>query len=300
MQNYIIETDDTGKEMMEHGDSLFPVAGYDEYFSKFVLGEVPWHWHDEIELVIVCEGVMVVEYVDHRLTLREGEAIFVNSNVLHRMTDIGEVDCHIINFVLKPVFLGGSYESRIYTKYIQPVCDNTCHPAITFNPEQSKDSVIIENLRDAFEAYTTQGFGYEITVRNHLMEVWKLMCMQHPELLEQIQNDIESSVRVSDIIKYIHSHYDEKLTVKRMAESIGISESECFRLFKKVLKTTPNDCLLNHRLQMAALQLASSDETVLVIGMNNGFNSPSYFSQKFKEKYNLTPKAFRKQHLTTS
>ena len=36
-----------GKELLEHGSSLFPVAFYGDELSDL---EIPWHWHDEIEI----------------------------------------------------------------------------------------------------------------------------------------------------------------------------------------------------------------------------------------------------------
>lgn len=43
-------TNEHGRELIEHGTVLFPVACYDDDLIK---KSVPCHWHDELEVVIV-------------------------------------------------------------------------------------------------------------------------------------------------------------------------------------------------------------------------------------------------------
>lgn len=293
MQNYNIETDESGRELVEHGDTWFPIAAYDEYFSEFVLNEVPWHFHEEIELVIVCAGSTKVEYVDGYTNLHEGEGIFINSNTLHRLTQIGSTNCHIINFVLRPEFLGGRYDSRIYFDYIKPICSNGSLSSIKFSPSIHWEQEIISKIEKAFRTFTSCEFGYEMSVRSDLMEMWRLICIHRMDLFSNIEPITENKKRINKIIKFIHHNYEKKLTIRQLGKVADISESECYRLFQKTLHTTPNNYILSHRLQLAATKLVESDKSILDLTLELGFGSPSYFSKKFKERYNSTPLNFR-------
>jgi len=42
MQIYKLETEKNGRELTAHGNDDFPCAIYDECFSEFFGGEVPW------------------------------------------------------------------------------------------------------------------------------------------------------------------------------------------------------------------------------------------------------------------
>lgn len=296
MQNFAIITDETGRELVDHGDHLFPLAGYDEYFSKFVLKEVSWHWHEEIEFVIVLEGSTKVEYVGGYSDLKEGEGLFINSNILHRLTQIGDIDCHILNFVFKSELLGGRYDSRIYTEYIQPICSNRSLSAITFSPNVSWQNEILEKIKEAFTAYALKTFGFELSITSALLEAWRILILERSDLFTDILPQTESKRRIHRIISYIHKHYSQKLSVHTLSMVAGISESECYRLFQKTLKITPTDYILNHRLQLGALRLVESDTSILQLTYELGFGSPSYFSKKFKEQYHMTPREFRQQY----
>ncbi|MCT4631560.1 MAG: AraC family transcriptional regulator [Firmicutes bacterium] len=297
MQNYNIEIDQNQRELKKHGDSFFPIAAYDEYFSQFPLKEVPWHWHEELELIVVLEGSCRLEYFGASLILDTNDGVFINCNTLHRLTQISDSDCHIINFVLKEDFLGGRLDSRIYNDYIKPICTNTCLYAIKFSSKIPCESEITSKIRIAFDAFIKSDICYELEVKSNLLDAWRTMCKNKPQLLN-IDNysPTENKVRLDKIISFIHKNYGNKITIPQLGKIASISESECYRLFNKTLNLTPNEYLLNHRLSVATIDLAETNKSILEISLDSGFGSSSYFSKKFKEVYALTPNAFRKKY----
>ena len=50
-------TDPHGRELLEHGTAAFPVACYCDSPTN---DEVPWHWHDELEAIVITKGTTVV------------------------------------------------------------------------------------------------------------------------------------------------------------------------------------------------------------------------------------------------
>lgn len=294
MQNFIIETDSTGRELTSHGNEFFPIQGYDEYFSQFILGEVSWHWHDEIELIVVVEGSTLLEYMGNTLKLNTGEAVFINSNILHRLTQIGYVDCHILNFVLNPEFIGGKLNSSIYQKYIEPICSNIDFPLVKFSPNIPWESAAIEKLRSSLYAFFSKETAYELKVRNDLSEFWYLLITNMKNIIQPKTPDSLDTQRMNKILKYIHKNISSKLTTKLLSNAANISESECYRLFKRSMNVTPGDYIMNYRLQLATLKLVESNQSILELTMDLGFKSPSYFTKKFKDKYSVTPTKFRK------
>ena len=65
--------DQTNRELVEHGTSIFPFACYHDDLSK---GEVPWHWHDEWEAVVVSEGVCTIAAGKEKYLIHQGEGFF--------------------------------------------------------------------------------------------------------------------------------------------------------------------------------------------------------------------------------
>ena len=295
MQNYIIITDAYGKELNSHGKPWYPIAGYDEYFSTFTLKEVAWHWHPEIELILVQEGATKVHCLGNIFELHVGECLFINSNILHRLTQIGDIDCHIITFVLNPEFIGGKADSLIHQNYIRPICQNESINTIKLSPVTPMEKSAIASMNEAFRLNTIGGFGHEMLVRAELTKFWHALSIQTQELQNTTLNNYDiADQRLEYIIKYIHTHLSDKLTVNSIASSANISESECYRLFKKKLSISPMNYVLSHRIQRAASYLAETKDSIITIAINLGFGSASYFSKKFREYYGVSPRVFRK------
>tara|TARA_R110001583_G_scaffold16561_17_gene67935 strand:- start:38938 stop:39831 length:894 start_codon:yes stop_codon:yes gene_type:complete len=295
MQIYNIETNANGKELTSHGDDDFPCAFYDEKFSQFITGEVPWHWHDEIELVYVVEGSCQVESLTDSLILEQGDAVFINATCLHKLVDIGEVDCHILNFVLNPVVIGGANYSRAYKKYVFPVIKNTQFLIYKFSAGDAWHQQVIDELIKAFVCCQLAGERDELALQIHLMSFWNIFYQHQLKLLVETPLTSNYQRRVQKLLSFIHAHYYEDLSVLAMSDAANISESECYRLFKKALKTTPNQYLTEYRLQKAANLLIESDKQVTQIAHQVGFNCAAYFSKRFRLAFGQTPKQFRHQ-----
>lgn len=74
------ETDSAGRELTVHGTAAFPIACYHDDLEA---APVPWHWHEELELLIASEGGVLAAAAGEKYTLAEGDGLFINAGVLH-------------------------------------------------------------------------------------------------------------------------------------------------------------------------------------------------------------------------
>ena len=84
--------------------------------------QVDWHWHNEFEIVAVSEGVVDCHVGQESFRLKAGEAVFINSRVLHQFTakDYGIMP----NIVFSPEFIAPE-QTVIYDKFIAPIEKST-------------------------------------------------------------------------------------------------------------------------------------------------------------------------------
>ena len=82
-----IVTGEKGRELVQHGSALFPIACYAEDLSSY---SVAWHWHEEFEYVLCTKGPLHVDVKKTRLTLQTGQGVFINSGVLHAVEQAPE------------------------------------------------------------------------------------------------------------------------------------------------------------------------------------------------------------------
>ena len=101
---------------------------------------------------------------------------------------------------------------------------------------------------------------------------------------------------VYSTVEYIRKHYSEPINAEVLAELCHLSTSYFYRIFTQVTDIPPNEMIIRTRLTAAQSLLASCDLSLTEISERCGFNSQSYFSFCFKERFGLSPKEFRKKH----
>jgi len=98
---------------------------------------------------------------------------------------------------------------------------------------------------------------------------------------------------VTQTIRYIHAHYEEAITLEDLAERLGCSVSYMSRIFKAQVGTSPNDYLIQVRMEQAKRWLTSSDIGLYDIALSVGYSDVYYFSRLFKKQAGVSPVQFR-------
>jgi len=76
---------------------------------------------------------------------------------------------------------------------------------------------------------------------------------------------------------------------------VGFNPNYLSRKFKETAGIGVHEYLVFTRLQHAALELVTTEDSVTEIAFRCGFSDSNYFKDAFKKKYGLTPRAYRKQ-----
>lgn len=100
---------------------------------------------------------------------------------------------------------------------------------------------------------------------------------------------------VDRAIVYMNSHIAEKITLDDLAEHVNLSTGHFSKVFKAVTGEPPIDFLSKLRLQKARSLLMNDEKNITEIALCCGFQSSSYFSSCFLEKYKMTPSFYRQQ-----
>ena len=131
-----IVTNKSQKELKEHGSYQFPILVSRECLSGYETGSFFWHWHPEVELTLVTEGVIEYHVNGSVFILKEGQALFGNANSLHSGNMVEGQDCHYISITFDPRLVYGYENSLIYEKYVMPVVLDGALCGVVFDGSQ--------------------------------------------------------------------------------------------------------------------------------------------------------------------
>lgn len=286
-------TNEQGKEIVSHGIALFPITCcYNDLKDE----SVPWHWHDELEAVIITEGQAIVAAGSEKHLIRQGNGFFINAGILHAVWGAGESNWNYHSIVFHPRLVGGSIESIFWQNYIQPLLSNQALKMLCFDHEVPWHQNAVRAIEDAWQSCAAETPGYEFKARAALSELIFLLsenCSAHQN--EPSEKELRDGSRIKKMLQYIQEHYSEELNTEKIAKSITVSPSECLRCFHSTIGTTPIQYLKQYRIQRAVDLLNSTNRKITDIGAECGFQEMSYFAKTFREILGYTPSEYRRK-----
>ena len=152
------------KELHPHGTPGFPCAAYDGLYSDKPEQSIPWHWHEELEIVYVKRGSLKLRIPSKSFLLTQGDCMAVNSNILHAAEACPK--CRLLSLVFHPRLITGTGDSAFATKYLSPLMAHTAFDGFLF--QKKEHSLRIMSFLQAFEALSFDAPGFEFTVRECL------------------------------------------------------------------------------------------------------------------------------------
>lgn len=288
-------------ETKQHGKPDYPLALYEVDSRNMHLELVHWHWHEELEFVVVTSGTARFFVADACYVLAAGDCLLINQNVLHRVKAYQDFNCSYFSVVFHPsLFLDISNE-ELCQKYLDPV---TSHPHMKYfvlKADDEKSVPVIRLLKKIIHANKFSEFGYEIITKGLLCELWMhalhgvLRRIDSREYTTDPQAVLDEE-RIKGALTYIASHYAEPIALEDIASSVHISKSECCRCFKRRLQITPFEYLIKYRIYSACILMVQHSAKISIseIALKTGFNSSSYFNKMFRKYIGCTPTDFRK------
>ncbi len=278
--------DNTKRETNIQGSKELPVAIYNDYLK---LNPVPYHWHEELELIVVIKGELKLIIELQHYILKEGDGMFINTGRLHSCEAFNNTDCIIKSFVFHASFIYGEQKSILYQGYFHALLQEASQNTLLL---QGNNCIL---LLEAYNEFVKKDFAYEFAVREKLSSV--LLSIIQSSENKPVSNDakqLRALKRCKKMMSFIHENYKNDITLLDIASYAHVKESEALRCFKTVLNSSPIKYLKKHRIEQAAILLKVSSLAIIDIGFGCGFSEMSYFSKSFKEVYGLTPSEYRK------
>lgn len=296
MQIYDIILDKNKKETTQHGSFDFPLAIYSTQISKNILGYIAWHWHEELQFCIVTEGIVEFFINNDKVYLTKGEGIFINVGQMHQAKNHLKTEGSYYCIDFHPKLISGFMGSIINTKFVLPYLNPKSPPYCVLKNNHIWQQSILIQLYEIYTAYNKREEDYELQIQILLLQIWKTLVNKFFLTSFQTETNIWDP-RIKKMIEYIHNHYMDHFKLEELASEMNLSKSACCREFKKYVKCTIFEYLLDYRIMKSTKLLLTSNESITGIAYQCGFGSTSYFIEKFKKKSGIPPLVYRKAKL---
>lgn len=250
------------------------------------------HSHIRFEITLIAEGSGIYTAGNKQYAIEPGEIFVFASNEQHCITEVGKDGLKIINLHFEPRCLWGrSFDS------LSAVNTDFCF----------RHSPNFENRIPPDRARQIKGFFSAITAEfterkpEYALQIKSLLNMIIIALLRDLgYRDItipatkDKNRLIRKAVEYIDTHFEENLTLDRLARLSGLTPNYFSALFRNVSGVCLWEYINSRRIE-AAMQLLKSEKSrnVLDIAAQCGFNNTSNFNKTFKKVTGITPKEYR-------
>lgn len=96
-------------------------------------------------------------------------------------------------------------------------------------------------------------------------------------------------------LKYIHTNYQNPVTVGELTALLGVSQPYLFRIFKTATGKSPKQYLGDYRLLQAKKLLAETELSVTEVAASVGYGDVLAFSKFFRNRQGISPQDYRRK-----
>ena len=259
-------------------------AGRSDYFAM-----THEHFHPHYEVYILLSGERHYFIRDQIYRVQQGDIVFIAKNELHRTlpAELPEHERIVMYFndhFAEHHFAGHSAWILSLFQSKQPVFHLSAR-------EQSHLNPLIQKL---LRELTVQAPGYELCMQCIVTELLITCARLHREQA-QLPATIgtEAHQHMSEVARYIKSHYQQEISLPLLAEQFHLSPSYLSRIFKKTTGFSITEYLNTIRIQEAQRLLRESELKIIDIANIVGFGNFSHFGKMFKHLSQVSPREYR-------
>ena len=259
------------------GDS-YPTKGHaDGYYFDLQKGRIL----NEYQLLYLTEGEGIFESTNQKPTrIKQGDLFLLFPGEWHTYHPLPTKGWK--SYWLG--FKGKNMDDRVRAGFLSPTKPVY---SVGFSSE------IVHLYEEAFAKAKEEAAYAQQTlagIANHLIGL--MYSLERNNLLNKDQNRVDMINRAR---LRIREALESNLTIQQVAQELGISYSNFRKLFKEYTGVAPSMYQQELRLQRAKEMLSTTNMSIKEIAYRLNFESPDYFSSKFKIKTGIKPSDFRSE-----
>ena len=271
-----------------------PGFAYNTYLCTIPLDfpRVALHWHDQMEIIYIKKGTGTVSVNLEPYEVHAGCIVPVLPGEIHGIEGNPGVRMEYENIIFSLSMLDSAEENDWCRSHVlAPLMNSSMSFPRPVYPGTAFHEAVSAALDRADRFCDERPAGYFLLVKSCLFELlYALYTHRSSDLLPEKNKHTE---RLKSFLSWVKQHYTEPISIEYAASYAGYSPAHFMRRFKEETGQTFVHFLNDYRLSSASYKLAETDDAVSDIAASCGFNNFSYFIRLFRQKYGVSPSAYR-------
>ncbi|MFV0248161.1 MAG: AraC family transcriptional regulator [Tenacibaculum sp.] len=258
-----------------------------------------WHYHQELELVLVLKSTGIRFIGDSIEKFKEGDLVLIGSNLPHMWIndamyyrENSNLQADAISIHFRGNFLGSSFINSQEIRHINKLMHN------------SQLGLAFWNLKQKTIKYLKQIDNKNISPFKKLILLLKILdCLANHKFYKTLSSRgfLSSFKGINEnlpiIYKYIFKNFKNPISAKDVAKAIHMNPAAFSRFFKRIHRKTFTSYLNEIRIGYACKLLIEGNQKIISVCYESGFNNISNFNRQFKKIKKMTPSNFTKLYI---
>jgi AraC-like DNA-binding protein len=255
--------------------------------------EPAWHYHKEIEFVLVLEGVHEMYTPSQKYELYPGDVVVIGASQLHRgRGSLGRQGTYIVLHVdLEPYFDPAMMH---YTRHFMEVLSPLEELNYIFQQSLHVRQQVGAIIKEIHEEVILKKKGYEIAVSMHIKHLLLTLLRNDDRGLLLAHEFVDADV-LRPVTAYVEEHLADKIDMTEVSRIAGMSYAYFSKYFKKKVGLSFTDYVNRKRIAKAERMLATSSKNVTEIAAIVGVENMAHFYELFKRFNGCTPRQYKQK-----
>lgn len=244
--------------------------------------------HDEIELNYLTEGSLTYLMGGRRVSVPAQRLTIFWAAVPHQIVEHTGNSPYFVATIPFSWFLKWGIPSNLHMRIL--------HWEMVVDPadiEPARERFMFEQWsEDVDDEALVPAVALEIQAR--LLRMARHMSDDVETVETQVPLQLESQNKAEQMACHISRCYEERLTVPQIAAAVDLHPDYAATLFKKTFGTTIVNFITRHRIAHAQRLLLTTEDQIISIASDSGFDSLSRFNRAFKQLTGVTPRDYRR------
>jgi AraC family transcriptional regulator, melibiose operon regulatory protein len=240
--------------------------------------------HNEIELNLLTFGSLTYLLGGRRTTIQADRLTVFWAAIPHQIVDFtGEAPYFVVTLPLSQ-FMRAGLELSVVNRILQ-------------------GELLVDSLQDDADEVMFQRWKQElrsdvpILERAARLEVGARLLRFSRRVADAVTAGSTAILSGADRLAcYIARNYQQPLSSQSIADASGLHPNYAMSLFRKSFGTTMSTFITQHRISHAQRLLVTTEDAILNVALDSGFQSLSRFNEAFKAACGCSPRNYRKAH----
>lgn len=256
-------------------------------------GETPWHYHKELELLVLLDGYMDIHVDEDHYRLKQGDIMLIGAKQLHRDRSYKGLHYIVFQFDLE------QYMDNSTLSYYRTISEPgfPLHRLnYIFERKEEARKAVRESVIEIYKEIQNKQEGYEMAVSMMIKKIVLTVVRGDTDKLLNLKDNVER-IRLKPVLDYIEARISRKIQVEEASRIANVSYYYFVKYFKKVMGMSFLEYVNYKKIKYAERILLTKDLSVTQVADAIGMPNMAHFYKVFKKYNQCSPHEFRRKRI---